>query len=80
MSEAEQMLKIVDVEIDSAAIIPCPLVRFKGRYAAKCCPGCDNFKGIGLMVDDPSMSWHERYTVRCAHIIERRTQIIEVVD
>ena len=73
------MLQIVDdVEISQEAIIPCPDVGFKPRRA-QACQSCEHFRGIGLMCADESLPWHERYAVRCGHIIERRTQILPPV-
>ncbi len=65
-----------ETPIDDKAIIPCPILTFRSKYA-KNCSGCEYFDGLGVMCEDESLSWHMRYTVRCTHPIERRTHIIE---
>ncbi len=75
------MLKIIDVEIDSRVVIPCPAIDFRPRRAANACPNCEYFKGVGLMSDEPDIGWHKKYAIRCTHVIERRTQLIpEVIE
>ena len=75
------MLKIIDVEIDSRAIVPCPEKDFKPRRAAAACPKCKHFKGIGLMSEDDDLEWHQKFAIRCVHPVERRTQILsEVIE
>ncbi len=75
------MLKIVNVEIDSRVVIPCPEKDFRPRRAANACPGCDHFKGIGLMSEEPDIGWHKKFAIRCAHVMERRTQLIpEIIE
>ena len=65
-----------ETAIDSKAIIPCPILTFRSKYA-KNCVGCDYYEGLGVMCEDESKTWAERFTIRCAHPIERRTHIIE---
>lgn len=78
------MLKQVDAAIDARAVIPCPAVGFKIRRVASGCPGCEHYRGLAQMSmtgdDEAELAWHQQYVVRCAHIVERRTQIIEVIE
>jgi len=74
------MLQIAEVDIHPDALIACPEVEFKMRKAAKACPKCPNWAGVGLMNSDPAKPWNERFAIRCAHVIERRTHILEVFE
>jgi len=68
------MLVKIETEIADDVVIQCPQVDFKLRVACKCCPGCEHYDGVGVMVADMSFPWHKRYAIRCTHPIERRTQ------
>lgn len=85
--------KINEVEIDKNAVVPCPSVGFKSRRAHKSCPSCADFKGLcrtmaeGETVvtcrstgDKRQATWSDKFAIRCAHVIERKTQIIEVIE
>lgn len=49
------MLPIVeDVEIDPAAMIPCPLMDFKNRYVVKACLICPGYQGLALLSEEIS--------------------------
>lgn len=89
------MLPIVDVPIDERAVIPCPELGFKPRRASRACASCEQFHGIAMMTEAEEVDvkdragnvigkrpilWHEKYVIRCAYPIERRTQILEVVE
>jgi len=67
-----------DKEIDTTAIIACPALSFKLRRVTACLK-CKEYRGLGVMCTDKSKAWNERYAVRCAHIMERRTQILPEV-
>jgi hypothetical protein len=72
------MQKIVEgVKIDPAAVVPCPEIDFKMRRATKC-EKCECFAGIGLMNATEGLPWGHKYTIRCAHVMERRVQMFEV--
>ena len=72
------MLEIAEVEIHKEAIVSCPKKDFKPTRAINHCPTCENFKGIGRMSDEGN--WDAQYIIRCAHVMERRTRIIEVIE
>lgn len=72
------MLPEIEIDIDQDVIIPCPLVDFKIRRAANFCPECEHFKGVFQM--GTGGDWHQKYGVRCAGIIERRTHSIDVIE
>lgn len=75
------MLTIVDnVDIDTRAAVPCPMIDFRLRRAAVCCPSCEHYQGIGLMCTDETQPWHKRFAIRCVHPVERRTHIVEVME
>ena len=63
--------------IDPRAIVPCPMKDFKPRRATACA-SCEHYRGLGRMADHGDFS--NRYAIRCAHVIERRTHILEVVE
>ncbi len=71
------MLTVVEIDITSDIIIQCPAVGFRHRRAYIACQKCDYFDGIGEMGKEGT--WHERYTIRCCHPMERRCQIIPTV-
>lgn len=71
------MLPIVEVDIPEQAIMACPAVGFKPRRA-KVCAECPHFQGIGQMSHEGA--WHKQFAIRCAHVIERRTQIVDVIE
>jgi hypothetical protein len=64
-------------EIDPAAIVPCAALGFKPRRALAC-KRCEYFQGLAVM--GLAGDWADRYAIRCNHVIERRTQIIEVIE
>lgn len=73
--------EVVGVEIDPRALVPCPATPgkpFRARYAARACPGCPHYRGLGLMATEGE--WHQMYAIRCAHVIEQRTTILEVIE
>ena len=73
------MLEIVEnVEIDEAVVIACTEVGFKPRRAFKACGNCPHFRGIGRMRSEGD--WSDQFAVRCGHIIERRTHVLEIVE
>ena len=74
------MLKKINVGIDANVVIQCPAKDFKLRRAANSCPGCECFKGIGLMSEADDLAWHQKFVIRCGHVMERRTQLIEVIE
>ena len=74
------MLPQVLIAIDKRVVIRCPLKNFMPRRAYKACPKCEYFNGIAQMSDGEKITWHKKYVIRCAHIIERRTQLIEVLE
>lgn len=77
-------IPVVDVDIHSDVVVPCPAKRFQPRRAANACPGCDYFQGVGQMVvqqaGEEPLQWHQKYVIRCAHVIERRTQMFNVIE
>jgi len=74
------MLKIVDKDIPEYVAVPCPGTPGKPfglRRASNFCPSCGHFQGIGEMTAQDThkgrkLQWHERYAIRCGHMIERR--------
>jgi len=77
-TNAISQLPIVEESIHKEAIIPCPAVRFAPRRAVNCCPKCERFEGIARMGHDGP--WDKQFVIRCGHMIERRTQIINVIE
>jgi len=85
-------LETIEIDIDKDVAIPCPAIEFKLRRACKCCPSCEYYHGVGVMSkaefvmvegDESSkrqLLWHERFAVRCGHVIERRTENVKVVE
>jgi len=69
--------KVNNVAIDDSVVIPCPKREFKPALVADACPKCEYYDGLGVMSVQLSRPWHERYAVRCACPIERRTQPIK---
>jgi len=74
------MLPQVLIAIDKRVVLACPLKKFKPRRAYKACPECGHFKGVARMSYESNLPWHKKYVIRCSHIIERRTQLIEVIE
>lgn len=72
------MLPIVETEIDENALIKCPIKDFAYRKAAIACPVCPGFMGVAQMGKEGQ--WDQMYSIRCSAMIERRTQIIRVVE
>ena len=81
-----------NIEIDARAIVPCAAKGFKARRAINCAR-CPYFAGLALMIADDigaditvgsmvtgRITWADKYAIRCCHVIERRTQIIEVIE
>ena len=60
--------------IPDGVLIPCPMRKFDNRRAAKCCPGCDHFRGLIVVQEQPT--WPQGYRISCAHPIARRVSII----
>ena len=73
------MLPIVDIEIPKEVIVHCAEKDFKPRYATAC-NKCRWFAGVAIMCSDATLPWHKRYVIRCGHVIERRTHVMEVVE
>ncbi len=72
------LLPVERVNIPDNVIIACPKFRFDNKLAARHCPQCEYFHGIGVMRQpDEASGWHQCYVIRCAHIIERRTSSID---
>ena len=83
------MLPIAETKtIDPAAVVSCPMKNFAARRAYLACPDCEYFYGLAVMSsaplisDDPAngVKWSDKYAIRCAHVIERRTQDLEVIE
>jgi len=72
--------EIEGVEIDEAVIISCPKNNFQPTRAKPNCPSCEDFKGIAIMCTEPDEPWHKKYVIRCAHVIERRTHNLDVIE
>ena len=72
------MLPIVETEIDEDVLIKCPVKDFAYRKASIVCPQCAGFMGVAKIGEEGN--WPQKYVIRCAAMIERRTMIIEVVD
>lgn len=74
------LLASIDVEIDRNVVIQCPDIGFQILRAVNC-KNCKNYRGLGILNADPRESWENRYAIRCAGVIERRTQRIpEIVE
>lgn len=71
-------LQIVDVPISADVVVPCPALRFQPLRAANGRPKCPHFQGVAQMSSDGS--WDKKYVIRCSHVMERRTQIIQVIE
>ena len=35
-----------EVQVPATTLVRCPLVEFKLRAVARCCPGCEHFRGM----------------------------------
>ncbi len=68
-----------ETPIDDKAIIPCPILTFRSKYA-RSCVNCEYFDGLGVMCEDESLLWSQRFTIRCTHPMERKTYIHEVPE
>jgi len=75
------MLKIAQTrDVPEHIIIQCPITTFKPRRGINCMK-CEFYGGLGIMIEDETLPWHERYAIRCGHIIERRTHVIpEIIE
>lgn len=65
------------IGIDDSVAIPCPKRQFKPALAAESCPKCEYFEGVAILSTDMRLAWYQRYCIRCAHPIERRTKPIK---
>jgi len=74
---SDHMLPIEKTTIPDTVAIPCPFMSFKNRLAIRCLD-CKHFNGVAKMSD--SGEWHQKYTIRCTHPIERRVIDIEVIS
>ena len=63
-----------EANIPDGVLIPCPMRKFDNRRAAKCCPGCEHFKGL-VEIQRPA-TWPQGYRIFCAHPIARRVSMI----
>jgi len=70
--------KAETTEIDKAAVVACPALNFSARRAFLACPSCKYFDGLVMLGE--AGKWSDRYAIRCAHVIERRTQHFEVIE
>ena len=76
------------ITIDPAAVVACPMKNFAARRAYLACPDCEFFNGLAIMstaplaADNPTtgVKGSDKYAIRCAHVIERRTQDLEVIE
>jgi hypothetical protein len=64
--------------IPSNAVIPCPALTFRSRFASAC-GSCDHFRGVIEVIRNaregtPS---NERYRIACAHPVARRFELVE---
>ncbi|PHR57292.1 MAG: hypothetical protein COA44_06220 [Arcobacter sp.] len=66
-------------DIPNGTAIPCPEIGFKWRKVSSCL-NCPFFNGFGIMSTDTLLPFDKQYAVRCSHVIERRTTILEVHD
>ncbi len=73
------MLKKVDVPLHPKALVACPRTNFNMVVAAGSCDKCEHWAGVGMMSSDETLPWDKRFAIRCAHVMERRTHILEVV-
>ena len=77
---------IVDVAIPGNVVVPCPISGTQQkRFAANCCPDCENFKGICRLyhsenaaeelqiqsdLQEGKLPWSKVYAIRCECIME----------
>lgn len=59
-----------DVTIPESVRVRCPIKAFALRRASLC-DGCPHFAGLAEQLGNERLPFHRRYTVRCAHPIER---------
>ncbi len=70
---------IVKVRIPSSVVIDCPKLKSHLSYG-RACEQCEHFKGIVQIAwnDEESIPWHGRYAIRCAFVIERKTNMLVI--
>ena len=79
-------------EIPDNILVPCPISgKQVRRFAAKCCPDCEHFDGLGKLtfadtdeenaalieaIKNKDLSWSKVYAIRCACVMEWITEEI----
>jgi len=83
---AKLPIETESVSIPNNILVPCPIsgIQVK-RFASKCCPNCQYFKGLAKLTwadtDEEKekikdLSWSRRYAIRCETIAEWITEEI----
>lgn len=67
-----------DIDIPRTAFVPCPKVGFKNVRVAASCPGCEHFRGLVTVDEDPRLSFVQAMRVGCAHPVTRAMIHVEV--
>jgi len=84
--------QIIGVDIPDNILVPCPISgKQVRRFAAKCCPDCEHFDGLGKLtyadtneenaainkaINDKTLSWSRVYAIRCVCVMEWITEEI----
>lgn len=80
------------VDIPDNILVPCPISgKQVRRFAAKCCPDCEHFDGLGKLtfadtdeenaaiekaIKNKDLSWSKVYAIRCVCVMEWITEEI----
>ena len=92
VTEFAKLQKVHGVEIPGNILIPCPISgKQVRRFAAKCCPDCEHFDGLGKLtfadtdeenaaiiesIKNKTLSWSRVYAIRCVCVMEWITEEI----
>ena len=84
--------QIIGVDIPDNILVPCPISgKQVRRFAAKCCPDCEHFDGLGKLtfadtdeenaaineaIKNKTLSWSKVYAIRCICVMEWITEEI----
>lgn len=64
--------------IPANAVIPCPALTFRSRFASAC-GSCEHFRGVIDIIRNarPETPANERFRIACAHPVARRFELVE---
>jgi len=92
VTEFAKLQKAHGIEIPDNILVPCPISgKQVRRFAAKCCPDCEHFDGLGKLtyadtdeesaeinkaIKNKTLSWSRVYAIRCVCVMEWITEEI----